>query len=191
MRSAFWGLLLLSSALAHEARPVLKAALTASRLESGGAHAPTLVAAISNDVLAKEEAATPDITEQAAIDFTYCLAAMDNCIENRYVLSLIYRRIGRGTVWERQKRKTFSLWVSFMLQFNEEVNIDIRQQCVVEGYRSWAMFQALNFDRPGCENLKEAILEVLGLGQFGEFTLSEKEKEEMECNPPHLLIVTF
>lgn len=84
------------------------------------------------------DAFVDDIGEHAAIDTVYALSALNKVGDFPNLLELCWRRVGRGTHWENNKRRVFALWLCHCIQFPfAEANLPKR--CVIDGLRAWLL----------------------------------------------------
>ncbi|KFH03270.1 hypothetical protein TGVAND_293660 [Toxoplasma gondii VAND] len=80
-----------------------------------------------------------EISERTAIQVTFALAATERATcRHAYLLSFTFRKIGKGTEWQRHKVRVFQLWLSHVLQF-PWLHYNMPQRCVFEGLRAWCM----------------------------------------------------
>ncbi|CAD7926617.1 unnamed protein product [Amoebophrya sp. A120] len=85
------------------------------------------------------------VTEQGAIDATFFLASAggEKIQRYKYLLRLLFQKIGQGTIWERQKRKVFTLFLAQCLQF-PHLDAQLPSRCLNEGLRAWSLHRTDN-----------------------------------------------
>nr|CEL64140.1 TPA: hypothetical protein BN1204_000580 [Neospora caninum Liverpool] len=80
-----------------------------------------------------------EISERTAMQVTFALAAVEGATSRHaYLLSFVFRKMGKGTEWQRNKVRVFQLWLSQVLQF-PWLHYNMPQRCVFEGLRAWCM----------------------------------------------------
>ncbi|CAD7949241.1 unnamed protein product [Amoebophrya sp. A25] len=83
------------------------------------------------------------VCEQSAIDVSFFLASAALTTRCRYLLRLVMQKVGLGTVWERQKRKVFTLWIAQLMHF-PHLDTELPGRCLTEGLRHWTLFRTNN-----------------------------------------------
>ncbi|PHJ24532.1 snare protein [Cystoisospora suis] len=80
-----------------------------------------------------------EVSERAAMQVTFAFCAVEGAASRHsYVLSFMFRKIGKGTEWEKDKVRVFHLWLCQLLQF-PWLLYNLPRRCVFEGLRAWCM----------------------------------------------------
>lgn len=111
------------------------------------------------------------ITERAAFRMAWSLAVSRLTEEHSYILSYLYRKVGRIKTWEKESVRYFQLWIAHELQF-PHIEYNLPPTAVYEAYRAWC-FSRGGFQSPFPDTVKEIsqCLQDLGIPHTANYSL--------------------
>lgn len=77
-----------------------------------------------------------EVGERAAINAVYAMAVFGASSTHSQLLTYLFRKIGAGTAWEKQRARVFHLWVCQRVQF-PFVEVRLPRRCIDVGLRAW------------------------------------------------------
>eukprot|EP00747_Dinoflagellata_sp_TGD_P004285 gnl/TRDRNA2_/TRDRNA2_111028_c2_seq1.p1 gnl/TRDRNA2_/TRDRNA2_111028_c2~~gnl/TRDRNA2_/TRDRNA2_111028_c2_seq1.p1 ORF type:complete len:304 (+),score=47.64 gnl/TRDRNA2_/TRDRNA2_111028_c2_seq1:61-912(+) len=103
-----------------------------------------------------------EISERSAINAAYAMCATGASGTHSHLLSLLFRRIGSGTAWERQRVRVFQLWICQRLQF-PWLDARLPRRCVNEGLRAWCLHRR-GYGSPFPDEVRAVSAELQAMG---------------------------
>mmetsp|Transcript_9631 Transcript_9631/g.20935 ORF Transcript_9631/g.20935 Transcript_9631/m.20935 type:complete len:434 (-) Transcript_9631:34-1335(-) len=118
----------------------LPGVVSASRLAmllEASAYFGIFVPSTTDAILRNVEDVVDYVSERAAIQLVFSMAVFPGvAARHEYLFGLLFRRIGAGTSWEKDKLRVFALWISQMVQF-PWLDYDMHPRTVNASLREW------------------------------------------------------
>ena len=98
------------------------------------------------------------VSERAAIQVVFAMCMTGTVGDHSRLLRFLFRKIGAGTAWEKQRVRVFQIWMSQLLQF-PWLDCRLKRRCIETGLRAWCLHRR-GYGCPHPEEVRE-ISELL------------------------------
>ena len=98
------------------------------------------------------------VPERAAIQVVFAMCMTGTVGNHSRLLRFLFRKIGAGTAWEKQRVRVFQIWMSQLLQF-PWLDCRLKKRCIDTGLRAWCLHRR-GYGCPHPEEVRE-ISELL------------------------------
>ena len=101
------------------------------------------------------------IPERAAIQVVFAMCMTGTVGNHSRLLRFLFRKIGSGTAWEKQRVRVFQIWLSQLLQF-PWLDCRLKRRCIDAGLRAWCLHRG-GYGCPHPEEVREmsAVLDSM------------------------------
>ena len=101
------------------------------------------------------------IPERAAIQVVFAMCMTGTVGNHSRLLRFLFRKIGSGTAWEKQRVRVFQIWLSQLLQF-PWLDCRLKRRCIDAGLRAWCLHRG-GYGCPHPEEVREmsAVLDTM------------------------------
>eukprot|EP00438_Fugacium_kawagutii_P031240 Skav211071 [mRNA] locus=scaffold314:264324:265889:- [translate_table: standard] len=79
-----------------------------------------------------------EVPERAAIQVVFAMCMTGTVGNHSRLLRFLFRKVGAGTAWEKQRVRVFQIWVSQLLQF-PWLDVRLKRRCIDAGLRAWCL----------------------------------------------------
>lgn len=79
-----------------------------------------------------------ELSDNASIQVVHAMCLTGGVATHSSMLPFLFRKVGAGTAWDKQKIRVFQLWVSQLLQF-PWLDTRLPRRCIQQGLRAWCL----------------------------------------------------